>query len=439
MRRRAVLSAVLSLSLAAGAAAERRQVPDPDARTVQGVRKWAYQHLEKAHEALEQEHHDDALGELRQLERKSRRMNDHERSLVWQTYAYVYSSQEKYDAAIGYFQRCVDADAMPEAALQNARYNLGQLQLVTERYDDAIRTFVVWFDRAQDPAPSAHFMMAMAYVQVDDKAKALTHAREAVAGTREPRESWMQLLASLLMDAERFEEAVPVMEKLSAVHPKKSYYSQLSALYSQLGEHEKALGALEVAYLQKLLDDEASLETLAQLYLYNDVPYEAAKVVETGLRESTITDDAEAWRLLGNAWLQARERERAMEPLARAASLQGDGDGWMQLARIQLEAGRWADARESLGRALARGVDSPGTANLLLGIANVSEERWADAARAFEAAQQDPPTQAAAAQWLGSIGAHLKPDEPAQAEAEEQAGPIQQATASSDARHSSGS
>jgi tetratricopeptide (TPR) repeat protein len=284
-------------------------------------------------------------------------------------------------------------------------------------------------------------MMAMAYLQVDQRDQALVHARETFTKSTEPRESWMQLLASLLIDTEAYDEAVPVMEKLSATFPKKSYYSQLSALYAQLGEHQKALGALEIAYVENLLDDESSLETLAQLYLYNDIPFKAAQVLEKGLSASTISEDAESWRLLANAWLQARERERAMEPLERAAALQADGDGWMQLARIQLEAGQWADARTSLSRALGHGVDSPGTANLLLGIANVSEERWEDAARAFEAAQKDPPTQAAAAQWLSSISAYRKPEEAEEPlpEAGEQAAPIQQATAATESRSSSGS
>jgi tetratricopeptide (TPR) repeat protein len=423
--------------LAGEASAGRREAPAEGARKVQGVRTWAYEYLEKAHEALDQERYDDALAALAQLERKDRRMNDHERSLLWQSRAYVYSAQEQYDEAIENFRRCVDADAMPEASLQNARYNLGQLYLVTERYDDAIRTLVAWFQHARNPSANAHFMMAMAYLQVDDKAQALVHARETVAGRSEPREPWLQLLASLLIDAEEFEDAVPVLEQLSAAHPKKSYFTQLSALYSHLGRHERALGTLEVAYLQNLLDDESNLETLAQLYLYNDVPYKAAKVLETGLEAGRIAGDEEAWRLLGTAWLQAKERDRAMPPLERAATLQRDGDGWMQLARIQLEAGEWASARASLGRALGGGVQSPGTAQLLLGIANASEERWEDARRAFEAAGEHPPTRAAAEQWLGSIRSYLKPDEPA-AEPDEGA-PVRQATAPASTASSSGS
>jgi predicted Zn-dependent protease len=195
--------------------------------------------------------------------------------------------------------------------MQNVRYNLAQLYLVQDRHQDAIRLFLAWFEREEVPTPQAHFMLAMAYMQNDQKAEALQHAREAVAKAGDPREPWLQLLASLLVENQGFEEAVPVMEQLAVRFPKKAYYDQLSALYSQLGRHQQALGAMELAYAQDLLTEPRDLKTLAQLYLFNQSPYKASKVLQRGIDAGVITDDPEAWTLLGTREPGEARRDRA--------------------------------------------------------------------------------------------------------------------------------
>ena len=377
------------------------------------IRKWAYKYLETAYAALDQEHYDEAANALDELAEKDRRLNDHERTVLWQTRAYVYSAKEDYPKALKAFETCLGIGVLPDASLQNVRYNLGQLYMVTGRFDDAIETFETWFAAEPSPTATAHFMLAMAYLQDEQADKALVHAREAVAKDTDPREPHLQLLASLLIDQQQYAEAAPVMETLVATFPKKVYFTQLSAMYSELGKPKRALGTLEIAYVQHLLDESRDLTTLAQLYLFNQVPYKAAKVIEQGIADGVIGEkDAAAWELLGNSWLQAKERTRAMDPLVQAASLGATGDGYVQLGRVQLAEGQWTQARDSMHAALRKGgLKEPASAQLLLGIANMNDARWDEARTAFEAAAADPQTRPLAEQWLSSIEREMQAEQ----------------------------
>lgn len=413
LRRRTTMGAAFGLGAAAvclalasssGAASEPRAKPKPATRRVQGVRPWAFKRLERAHTALADGDYAECRAALAELERNAGRLNDHERALTWQTLGYVQASEEDYAGAATSFERSLEGDGLPEAAKNDVRYNLAQLYVLLERYDDAIETFRIWFAAVENPPASAHYLLAMTYMQVGDHAKALPQARTAIEKTEEPRESWLQLLLSLLIEEDEFREALPVVRQLVERFPKKAYWLQLSAVHSRLGEHREALGALEAAYDQGLLTQGSELVRLAQLYLYNAVPYRAAEIVEHGLESKSIENTAESWELLANALLQARERTRALAPLAHAARLSGDGKLYVRLAQVQLDQEQWADARASLTAALRKGgLEDPGQTHLLLGIANASEARWAEARTAFVAAQAFGGTKESATQWLASV------------------------------------
>jgi len=407
-----VLGLLVALAIPAWADKEKKSRPKPETTKVQGVRQWAFKRLDRAHRALAEGNLAECTAALDEMKRNDRKLNGHERSLMWQTYGYIQASREQYAKAVDSFERSLEGDGLPVAAKQNVRYNLAQLYCMIERWDDAIRTFLVWFEQTEDVPADAHYLLAMAYVQKGQRAKAMPHARQAIAKATAPKEPWLQLLLSLLLEGERFREAVPVLEQLVARFPKKTYWMQLSTVHSQLDEHREALAAMELAYDQGMLRTHREITRLAQLYLYNAIPYKAAEILDRGLADEMLESDAETWELLANAWLQARERDRARTPLERAARLSSNGRLYVRLAQVQLDQEQWPEARTSLTAALRKGgLDKPGQVQLLLGIASASEERWDEAHTAFTAARDHADTENAAQQWLASIESELELEE----------------------------
>jgi tetratricopeptide (TPR) repeat protein len=161
---------------------------------------------------------------------------------------------------------------------------------------------------------------------------------------------------------------------------------------------------MEEAYEEGYLDEHRELVNLARLYLHNDIPYEAAKVLQKGMESGFVEQNAESWKLLADSFLQARERESAVAPLARAAELSEDGGLYVRLAQLEIDTERWGEARSALEAALAKGgLADTGNVYLLLGVANLREGRNAEARRAFTAAQKYEKTKGAAAEWLARL------------------------------------
>lgn len=382
----------------AASSAERRE--KPKGKKVKALGQWTFDRLSKAHELLSAEKYAEALAVLDEISQR-RRLNEHERALLWQTYAYVQSSQERYAEAIDSFEKCLATDALPEQAAANTHYNLGQLYLVVKNYPEAIRHLRVWFESVENPAPSAHFILAMAYVQNDQKSEALPHAEQAVRKASEPKESWLQLLLALYFETKRYADAVDVLKQLVERFPKKNYFLQLSAAYSELERSAEAMAVLELARMQGLLDKDSEYRILAQLYLQNDLPYRAATLLDEGIASGVVQGNADAWSLLADSWLNARERSRALAPLERAAKESEGGELYVRLAQIQVDEENWNAAEQALGAALRKGkLEDPGKAQLLLGVVRVNQKKWKEAEQAFASAQQSEATRDAATKWL---------------------------------------
>jgi tetratricopeptide (TPR) repeat protein len=411
-----LLGRILIAAFLAGTASATHAKPPAgteDAKKVEAVGPWAFKRLDRAHGALAAERYEEALDALGEMA-ENERLNAHERSLMWQTFGFVYSAEAKYAEAADSFAKSLEAGGLPEQAALQTKYNLAQLHVMLGNHAAAIVEFQEWLPQVRNPSPNAYYMLAMAYFQEGDRAEAERNAERAVERSTDPREPWLQLLLALQLEREAYADSLPVLQRLVSRFPKKAYWLQLSAVHSELGDHASALAALELAYEQGMLNKGTDLISLAQLYLYNQIPYKAAEVVQDGMRNGVIEADARVYQLLADSWLHARHRDRALEPLQRAAELSESGDAYARLGQVQLERQRWAEARDAFRAALDKGkLHSPGHVYLLLGIANASEERWTDAERAFEAAVAFEPTEGAARQWLTHLAAQRDTDAPA--------------------------
>ncbi len=427
MRSMAVCGAVLLLAGGAPAVAAVEagtSVPAvAEAQRLEPTRPWAYKRIERAYRELETGQYADLLDTLDEM-RRNPKLNTRERALMWQAYAYAWTAQDRYPEAAAAMEQALAAGGLDGSATMQLRYNLAQIYVLLERPDEAIREFQRWFAAAPNPSGAAYYLYAMARVQQGDKDEALRLARRAVEqGGAEAREPWLQLVASLLIDRKDYAAAVPVLHALVERFPQKAYWLQLSAVHSALEQPDRALAVLELADRQGLLTERSELLTLAQLYLYNQIPAQAAAVIERGLRDGRLAPDARLYQLLADSLLHARQRERALEPLAQAAALADDGNAALRLAQLAIEREEWTRAREALALALAKGgLHSPGHAWLLLGIANANARRWDDAERAFRTAEAFEPVQRSAVYWIAHLAAqreregeraHLAADAPA--------------------------
>jgi tetratricopeptide (TPR) repeat protein len=357
--------------------------------------------LTGAMEHLQAERYDEAREALSSSEARAKRLNPYERALIFQILGFVESSLERYVEALDYFEKCLAEDALPEGAQLSTRFNVAQIYLATEQFGKAAETLEIWFKEAENPSSIAFYMLAIAYYQDEKIDRAIPPAKQAVTSSKQPKEPWLQLLAGLYFEKNQYANALGPLTQLVELYPKKSYWTQLSAVYAQLEREDEALAALQLAYEQGLLDRDRELRQLAQRYLQHGLPYRAALVLEKALSEEQMASDAESWEMLANSWLLAQEQERALEPLAKAAQLAESGDGYVRLGQVHLEREEWELASSALSRGLEKGgLDDSGGVNLLLGIAFYHQNQPQRARKHFGTAQSSESSQKSAQRWL---------------------------------------
>jgi tetratricopeptide (TPR) repeat protein len=180
---------------------------------------------------------------------------------------------------------------------------------------------------------------------------------------------------------------------------KEKYWKQLSGMLLEIKEDQEALAVLGLAERRGYLDESKELINLGNLYLYLDIPYKAANIVAEGLQKGAIEASEKHYELLSNAWVGARETSKAIDALAKAVELTDDGELALRLAYLYVEKEDWDKVLPTLARARDLGVDKPGEAAMLQGIAAAELGRFDEAIEAFRAAAKFDSTREDARAW----------------------------------------
>jgi len=329
------------------------------------------------------------------------RLNRYERALIYRMYAFVAHNAGNSKDAIRYFERFLGQEMLSIKEEARVRFQIAQLYASFEDWRKMIEWLNNWLLYVEEPDPLGYYLMGMAYYQLDEYDQAIESTLSAIGDGEDPKESWLRLLASLYSQKQDHASATPIFEELILRFPKKQYWVQLSLIYGARVDFRRALTVQQVAYVQGLLTTDKELRRLARSYLYHDLPYPAARVLEQGLEDGSITADARAFELLANSWITAREYKRSRTPLSKAAELSEDGKLYVRLGQVYMQDEDWAAASELLEKAVAKGgLDNLGNAHLLLGISYYNGDRARPARAAFRRARKHEKTKKDANSWI---------------------------------------
>jgi tetratricopeptide (TPR) repeat protein len=157
-----------------------------------------------------------------------------------------------------------------------------------------------------------------------------------------------------------------------------------------------------------MLTEDEEVRRLTQLLLARDIPYPAAQLLEKALQEKRIRDDANAFELLSTAWIQARDFDKALPPLAKAAELSDNGKLYVRLAQVYLQRDEFDEAAAALRKAMDKGgLQSPGDAQLLMGIVLFGQGKPEQALTWFARASEHADTREEAVIWVKHVQQQL--------------------------------
>ena len=353
---------------------------------------------------------------LTELRNDKDELKSYDRSVMWNAWAYVYFSSEKYTQAMDAYRKLI---AEPEVTIPlrtGALLSLGQLYMVQEDYERGIQYVLQWQKEIEKVTAQSYALLGQAYFSLEDYKKSLSSIETAIKLAEEegykPRENWYVIMAanisemkSEIGEKESLRRQLPIYEILVNLYPKKLYFIQLGGVYGQLGRERDYMITLKAAHAKDFLDKESEYKALAQLLLLNKNPYWAAEVLISGQKKMitivdekteeekivpVVKDTEKNLKLLADSLRMAQEIDRAIPVLEKSASMSKDGESYVLLGNLYLSEDRVNEAVASIKKGLEKGkIKNLSQVYLTLGQAYFELQEFEEAKKNFRIAARD--------------------------------------------------
>ena len=312
------LPVLLDASPALAQSKKRSKRPSPKPLT-----QYAGKKLTEAQGLLSEEKFNEAEVILRALEQ--RRLNETEKALLYQFRAFIAQARdENIKGALKYYKKALATkNGLDYNQQLDARYRVAQLNMRLENFEEAAKQLVTWHRDVKDPdstkkaSQDTYYTLAVAYAQQEKWGQAVKPAVAAYkAAPNGAKRSVLEMLVQCFYNRKDYKRVSKIFEELIERFPKESYFKQLSGIYSELGRQMDAMTLRQVAYDHGWLRSDGDVRTLAQMYLFHNLPYQGAKVLDEGIKKGYVKKDEKAYKLLADAWLMARDTENSFDPLS---------------------------------------------------------------------------------------------------------------------------
>ncbi len=377
----------------------------PNTVKVPAMRSKVYEQLARAQKLADEGKADEAIAALDNVNSKRSSMNSYEIAMMNNFYAFIYYNMERVPEAIESFEKVVAEEAIPESLRKSTLYSLAQLHMSQENYQKTIQMMERWVKAGGDADnTNAMVLKAQAYYQLKEYENALAELKQAIKiisdGGETPKESLFVLQRAIYYSLKDPAAVTDVTETLVRLFNKPEYWIQLAGLYGEIGLEKKQLAMMEVAYQQGFITKRSDILTLAQLYVYHQVPYKAAVLLDKAIKEGVVEDSVKNLQFLAQAYTLSKNDEEAVPVLAKAAEKSEDGNLDAQLGQTYLNMEKYEEAIAATKRALEKGnLKDQGTAQLVLGMAYFNLKQFDKSLQALDVAAEHQSSKAMATQW----------------------------------------
>ncbi|MBT8055948.1 MAG: tetratricopeptide repeat protein [Gammaproteobacteria bacterium] len=367
-----------------------------------------WKQLNRVYEDVGEEQYDSAFDDLQNMLRRAGK-DSYLQAVLYQALAQVEWSRKNYEASLAHFEGAVELDTLPDQTHFALMYQIAQLYFMKDRFEDSLEALDLWFCKVPADSVTSHawVLKASINVQREDYRAALEAIDTAIAMDDNPKESWYQVKLAAHFELQQFPQAAQTLELMIERWPdKKSYWMQLSQIYYKLNSEERALAVIALAYRKGMLDKESDILYLSSLYSNSNVPYQAAEVLEKGIRDGLVKPTKSHWTMVAETWYNAEELEKSLAAFVEAGRVAPDGDIDLRRGFILVDLERWSEALGALNDALEKGGlgdRRTAEAHLLRGMANFNMDRFDAASTDWGRASRYEGTRDAARQWMNHL------------------------------------
>ena len=401
---------------------EKKRRGDKDRREYPNLRSTVFDKLAAIEKAMNEENDKEkALKIVNDMLRRGKRdLNGHELAQVHKMAGWVWWEMGDIQKTIEHYHAViVDREVIPEAIEQSTLYNLAQLYFQEEDFDKTIELVNEWLSLIESPTARAYYFLAVVYSRMEEWDRTEMYVNSAIemeqeTGKKIPK-SWWDLLLLAYYNQENLNDSARILEILVQEYPSARYWKQLAAMYYELGDTWKQIGALEAAHAGGYLDDGKSVKHYASVLLNDGVAYRAAKYYQKGFDDGLVEENFRNHRLLAQSYMMALERDKAIATYKIAAPEAPDGAVFASLGRLLLGTGQFKECIGACENAIEKGdVKRLEQVYLVKGSCYVELEQLKEAKDAFTTAlriarKRDEKSSVRMAQnWLKYIASETK-------------------------------
>ncbi len=329
------------------------------------------------------------------------KLKDYDAAVVYQTMGFAENGLNNFENAAKDFIKALSLNALPEKVTHDLQFSTAQLLIHIEKPEEGLKYLSIWFSNEPQPKADAHILAATAYYYTENYEQLIVHAEKALLQNSKPPLNWYELLLAGYYETKNYKEAANVLEKIIAQYPEKTnYWLQLAGIYQHLNQDKKALALYELAYTKDLLNKDEIIQ-LARSYMYLEMPYKAATLLEKEMAIGDVEANKEMLTLLADAWILSQETYKAESVFKEIISKFNDEPARLRLGQLYLDSEKWKEAVSVLNVKLqTEDKTLRSKINLLLGIGQYHLDNFTDATRAFTNSLSDASTEEQAKWWL---------------------------------------
>jgi len=374
-----------------------------NARDNYSLQTGTYSVLNKVQKDMDEGKNEEALIKLEKII-SSGNIKDYDSAVIYQTIGFIQNNLGDFKAAAENYTKALSYEALPENITHGLYYTVTQLLVYSERYQEGIEYILKWFAKEKDPNAEAYILAATAYYYLENYGEVINFASKALPLIKTPPLNWYELLLAGYYETEDLNNAAVILENIILKYPaRKKYWIQLAGIYQRLEKDKKALAIYELAYAKDFLKKKQIIQ-LCKNYLYFEMPYKAAIVLEREMATGRIDSTLEMLNMLVDAWILAQESEKAESVFKEIINSYNDEESRLRLGQLHIENEDWNKAVDVLNIELeTEDITLISKINLLLGIALFNLENIAEARESFNQALSDKTTQEQAKWWLDHI------------------------------------
>ncbi len=342
------------------------------------------------------------------------------RAMALQGLANLHYNQGDITTAIAEMKQALEIGVMPNDTYFDLMYGLAQFYMSDEQYDKAFSTLQTWRAEGKRESARSYALEGNIDYRLGNYEAAVAAINKAIElnkaeGKTSHPGTWDQIMAASYAELGQTDEALVLARKRLAANPDDmtTLHNTVSLLI-RAQRYDEAATLMEGAKARGALTEPRDYMDIAKLYVMmaqnSDEPAPLAKKAWTSIDEAlaagNLQPGLDVYELQGNAALVGGDLEKALAFYKKAGEFVTDGSIDVRRGQIFANLGKNAEAIKAIKAGIAKGVDKPGQAYIVLGAANGNAGNRSAAIKAMRKAAEYPATRDQANRWLKEAGAN---------------------------------